>query len=266
MGESKNGISMKKILIPLIVMGIMLFLISKRIFAYLYGGGTLLFLLYLFLWNNKFKGFTKENKIYVSCAMFTLSVFFFCAIPGASTNDSNKVKSIVSPEAVSTNKNVKVNSEASINPNDSKETKPNINSTALSENKPNPASEPKNDNDTVSSLELEKDPAKFKASCMKVTYNDIARNPDKYLGEKVVFTGKVLQVLNSSKYTDLLVEIDGKIMYVSCGYFLNYKGDNILNDDSVTFWGQCLKQSTYKTVLGSNNTVPTVIAYYIQIN
>lgn len=195
-----------------------------------------------------------------------MSVFFFCAIPGASTNDNNKVKSIASTKVVRTNENIKVNSEASINPNDSKEVKPNANSTALNENNSNPASEPKNDNVAVSSLELEKDPAKFKASCMKLTYNDIARNPDKYLGEKIVFTGKALQFLNSSKCTDLLVEIDDKIMYVSCGYFLNYKGDNILKDDSVTFWGQCLKQSTYKTVLGSNNTVPTVIAYYIQIN
>ncbi len=40
-------------------------------------------------------------------------------------------------------------------------------------------------------------------------YTDVARNPDSFMGEKISFTGKVLQVIEGDSETDLRIATDG---------------------------------------------------------
>lgn len=111
----------------------------------------------------------------------------------------------------------------------------------------------------------------FKESCNIYTYKEIARNPNKYKGENVKFTGKVMQVtedfINSNFITILLQvtknEYDLYDDTIYCNYTYESGEDKILNDDIITIYGICEGDTSYISVLGSSITVPKInIKYY----
>ena len=116
------------------------------------------------------------------------------------------------------------------------------------------------------SREAEKMPeSDYKAACKAVSYDDIARDKDGLKGEKVTFTGKIIQAtsgtyrMNVTKgeygfYSDtILFEVDEKKL-----------SKNILEDDIVTIWGESKGMYTYKAVLGNQITVPRIQVVYIE--
>lgn len=115
-------------------------------------------------------------------------------------------------------------------------------------------------------------PEEYKSSCDSVAYKDIARNPDQYNGKNVKFTGKVIQVQES--YGNNVVyrisvtkdEYDFWDDTVYVTYKLPEGSPNILEDDIVTFYGECKGTKSYTTVLGSKVTIPEVDAKYIVID
>ncbi len=114
--------------------------------------------------------------------------------------------------------------------------------------------------------------SEYKASCSSITYKDIARQPDSYKGQNIMFTGEVMQVSESS-YSNkvvLLIQVTkdqygywDDLVYVT--YTLPEGAPRILEDDIVKFYGECKGTYTYETVMGSNNTIPSVSALYIDI-
>ncbi len=112
----------------------------------------------------------------------------------------------------------------------------------------------------------------YKASCISLSYKDIARQPDLYEGESIVFTGEVMQVQESSYSNRLILLIEvtkdqygywDDLVYVT--YTLPEGAPRILEDDIVKFYGECQGTYTYETVMGSSNTIPSVSALYIDI-
>lgn len=104
------------------------------------------------------------------------------------------------------------------------------------------------------------------AECDTVLYNDVARNPDSYDGEKVMFSGTVIQVsedaldLFSTNSVDFRVETSDGIWYVS---YNRAEGESrILEGDYITCYGECDGVTTYISVLGGNITVPKLIMKY----
>lgn len=104
------------------------------------------------------------------------------------------------------------------------------------------------------------------AECVTVSYDDVARNPDNYDGEKVVFSGPVIQVsedaldLFSNNSVDFRVETTDGIWYVS---YNRPEGESrILEGDYITCYGECDGVTTYISVLGGNVTVPKLIMKY----
>lgn len=104
------------------------------------------------------------------------------------------------------------------------------------------------------------------AKCDAVLYNDVARNPDIYDGEKVLFSGTVIQVsedaldLFSTNSVDFRVETSDGIWYVS---YNRPEGESrILEGDYITCYGECDGVTTYISVLGGNVTVPKLIMKY----
>lgn len=98
------------------------------------------------------------------------------------------------------------------------------------------------------------------------SYEELARYPRKYEGEKIVITGTVLQ-------TDIVWGDNVVLLNVGQGdlVYINYVGKQnsdpeILQDDRITFYGECANTKTYTTVLGNDNTVPYIIALYSSIN
>lgn len=112
--------------------------------------------------------------------------------------------------------------------------------------------------------------AQYKESCKSISYEKLSRYPDKYQGERVKFTGKVIQVLEDGMGVTLRVEVtegsygiwDDAMMV----YFENQSGGRILEDDIVTFYGESTGIYTYESVLGAEISVPSVYAKYLSVN
>ena len=105
----------------------------------------------------------------------------------------------------------------------------------------------------------------YKAACKAVTYEEIARDKEGLKGQKVTFTGEIIQAtsgtyrMNVTKgeyghYSDtILFNIDESAL-----------SQNILEDDIVTIWGESQGQYTYETIMGSQVTVPRISVVYIE--
>ena len=123
----------------------------------------------------------------------------------------------------------------------------------------------------------EKEVTDFKASCQTYTYKDIARNPSNYNGKNMKFTGKVLQVSESSswfssdKNATILLNVtkDEYGFYddtIYCNYTYKDGEDKILEDDIITIYGTCKGETSYYTVLGAKNTIPEIDIQYYSID
>ena len=113
----------------------------------------------------------------------------------------------------------------------------------------------------------------YMAKCKSISYNELARNPKKYEGQLVKFTGEVIQVQEAQSLLYYNVyRID--VTYKGYGYYddtvyVTYDGygseDRVLEDDIVTFYGEFKGLKTYETVMGASVTIPHVEAEYIVI-
>lgn len=122
--------------------------------------------------------------------------------------------------------------------------------------------------ETYELSEEEKEEA-FKDECETYTYEEIARDPDDYIGEKARFTGKVIQVMQKGNSYTLRVNITKTRWGYDDTILVSYSakdGDSrILEDDIVTMYGFLGGTYTYETVMGSSLTVPLLYAEYISI-
>jgi hypothetical protein len=100
-----------------------------------------------------------------------------------------------------------------------------------------------------------------------ITYDQLARTPDEYVGKKAKFTGKVIQVLEGSGETQLRIAVNNdydKVLFVS------YKSDivttRILDNDNVTVRGISTGLLTYESTMGGNISIPSMVVAQIDLN
>lgn len=113
----------------------------------------------------------------------------------------------------------------------------------------------------------------YKSACGSYSYDEIARNPGSYKGNKAVFTGEVIQVQQQSLYGIMCYVLRVDVTKTSYGYtdtiYVTYYADEddarILEDDIITMYGELEGEKTYKTVLGASVTIPSFSAEYIDI-
>ena len=92
-----------------------------------------------------------------------------------------------------------------------------------------------------------------------ITYDQLARTPDDYEGEKVKFYGKVIQVLEGDKEIDLRIAIDGDYdMVVLVYYPKTLLSSRVLEDDYITIYGTSMGIYTYESTMGGHITVPLI--------
>lgn len=92
-----------------------------------------------------------------------------------------------------------------------------------------------------------------------ITYDQLARTPDDFLGKKVKFTGRVVQVVRGDETTDIRLAVDGNYDTILYGTFSNdLTKSRILEDDTITISGTSLGEYSYKAVLGNTISVPLV--------
>lgn len=99
-----------------------------------------------------------------------------------------------------------------------------------------------------------------------LTYEDLARNPDDYLAEKVTFYGRVLQVMEGDGVVQVRLAVDDNydnIMLIEITEDLITDG-RLLEDDFITVKGLSFGLYEYTATLGQSITVPAVIADIVE--
>lgn len=93
-----------------------------------------------------------------------------------------------------------------------------------------------------------------------ISYDQLARYPDQYEGQKVKFYGKVLQVMNDGSIYQIRLAVNDNYDTVVMGLFTSSIMTNgkILEDDEITIYGVSAGDYTYKAVMGNSITVPMI--------
>ncbi len=92
-----------------------------------------------------------------------------------------------------------------------------------------------------------------------ITYDQLARTPDEYKGEKVKFKGKVVQVIEGDTEIDLRLAVNSdynKIVYLY--YPKNLVSSRVLEDDKITIYGVSYGLYSYESTMGSKITIPLI--------
>lgn len=115
------------------------------------------------------------------------------------------------------------------------------------------------------------DEATFKASCQSIPYDELARNGDNYKYTPITFRGEIIQVMEGNGFTSYRINVTKgsydiweDTMYVQ--YTLKEGQSRFLEDDIVTVYGTCMGLYSYETVLGSNVTIPSAVAEYMELS
>lgn len=102
----------------------------------------------------------------------------------------------------------------------------------------------------------------------QITYNDLARKPDKYEYKRITFQGRVIQVIedddNDQTQIRLATNDDyDKVMYVLIDR--NKLKVRLLEDDMIRFYGISGGLVTYESTMGGNITIPSAVAEKVKI-
>ena len=121
------------------------------------------------------------------------------------------------------------------------------------------------------SLSPEEYETKYKQECQEYSFEEIARNPEKYVDTYGKYTGKIIQVIEDGNNFQYRINTvwDGYGYYDGTIYaFYTRKPDEgkFLEDDVVTIYGQNQGTVTYESVLGAEITLPCVSIEYIELN
>ncbi len=115
----------------------------------------------------------------------------------------------------------------------------------------------------------------FIAQCQAPDYKDLARYPDEHVGDKVVLTVQISQVLqggwfDSNQYYRVYTDNDGYGYYYSDEYFMyDMRMDDdtrLLESDIIKIYGEYAGlQEVERALTGTTEYVPAIEAYYIEI-
>lgn len=126
----------------------------------------------------------------------------------------------------------------------------------------------------VESISVEPEPeptpeeieADFKASCQEYGFKTLMRNPDDYIGKKLILQVRIAQDLGSGKYAGYTQSDSG--WYGDRYYLVDAREDDfkILEDDIITIYGTFDGLVTIKTVLGAREEAPSVSICYATLD
>lgn len=95
-----------------------------------------------------------------------------------------------------------------------------------------------------------------------ITYEQLARTPDNYMGEKVTFSGDVVQIIesSSSNYVHIRLAVNGNYGdMLFCEYEKNIVSQRVLENDTITIYGVSHGLYTYQSTMGADITIPSVV-------
>lgn len=109
----------------------------------------------------------------------------------------------------------------------------------------------------------EADIAAKKANAKTIDYPQLKKNPDRYKGEYVKYTGKIIQILEGKDITNIRLAVTE----TEFGYdyddeiFIEYDGyTDYVDEDIITVYGEIYGTYTYVSQAGYNISLPGLIA------
>jgi len=99
---------------------------------------------------------------------------------------------------------------------------------------------------------------------LTVTYDDLFRNNERYIGKTVYFKGKIIQVITygNNFYLFRVAIFDAK--YPNSVILIWYSGQRFLENDVVEFWGTVNGIENYETVFGQQVSAPSLNVKYME--
>lgn len=98
-----------------------------------------------------------------------------------------------------------------------------------------------------------------------ITYEQLARTPDKYKGKKIKFTGTVVQVMEGDSEIQIRLAVNGDYdQIILCAYDPSIVESRILKDVKITVYGLSLGLLTYKSTIGGDITIPSAFLAKIE--
>lgn len=135
--------------------------------------------------------------------------------------------------------------------------------------------------DTTESIAIADDttsaesPEEFKESCQEIDYKKLLRKPEDFIGQRIVITAKVQQVMNGGlfddgKYYRVQTDNGNQEWYLDDEYFMyDYRiGDDmkILKEDVLKIYAEFSGLEEVKRALTkSDEEVPAIKAYYVEL-
>ena len=95
-----------------------------------------------------------------------------------------------------------------------------------------------------------------------ITYDQLARTPDDYVGKKVKFKGEVIQVIETSGESTIQIRLAVNSDYdtILLGeYESDIVSSRILENDIITIYGVSAGTISYESTLGATITIPGVL-------
>tara|TARA_Y100000588_G_scaffold14922_1_gene15892 strand:- start:144 stop:863 length:720 start_codon:yes stop_codon:yes gene_type:complete len=101
-----------------------------------------------------------------------------------------------------------------------------------------------------------KTPQQIKAVAVDIGYDPLYRNIETHIGKIIHLRGKAVQVVivGGDRY-NLRLAMDGDYDHV---VWVTFKGDRVLEDDTVELWGTVEGLYSYKSVFGEKITLPEI--------
>lgn len=110
-------------------------------------------------------------------------------------------------------------------------------------------------------------PEEFKASCTKLDFRILDKNPDTWKGTNVTYIGRVAQIIEGKDSTDMrmnITELDFENWIDTI--WVHYPGlTSALEDSLIQIWGTVIGKYTYTSQAGWEITLPLVIAKYVNV-
>ena len=98
-----------------------------------------------------------------------------------------------------------------------------------------------------------------------ITFDQLARTPDDYIGKKVKFNGKVIQVMEGDGETQVRLAVNGDYDNVILAAWVDgTTGSRVLYDDNITISGLSGGLLTYKSTMGGEITIPQVVGLIVE--
>ncbi len=111
----------------------------------------------------------------------------------------------------------------------------------------------------------------YKASCVSVNYNDIARNPSQYVGKRAMFKGQVVQVQENGANVILRMNVTQREFGLwGDTIYIDYKRKSetesrILEGDILIVYGVLNGIKDYQAIFGNQISIPHLLAQYVEI-